>query len=352
LPIVPACADLGLDRQVLASLPDGSVPARVVAVHRGKYSVLGDGPPRLVTLSGRVRHSSPSPAEWPAVGDWIGLDHAGGSVINAVAPRRGTVARTDPGNGRRQVIAAHVDVAFIMTSANRDLNARRLERFVALATGGGVDPIVLLNKTDVADDVDAALAIARRAVGGVAPVLPISALARVGLDTVTSALGARRTAVLLGTSGVGKSTLTNALLGSDRQATAATRAIDDRGRHTTVHRELFTLPDGGLLIDTPGLKLPRMTTDAGDAGDAGFDDIAALEQACRFADCGHGAEPGCAVQEAIAEGRLDPSRLHASQQLQREAAWAEARSDPAARRAREREWRRAIGIEQQDKDTW
>jgi ribosome biogenesis GTPase len=345
----PACADLGFDRHVLAALPSQFTPARVAAVHRGGYTVLGDGPPRLVTLAGRLHHSSLSPSERPAVGDWIALDHPGGPVIQAIAPRRGVVARTDPQTGGQQIIATHVDVAFIVTSANRDLNERRLQRFVALASAGGVDPIVLLNKTDLAGDIDGALATARQAVSGTAPVLPISALAGDGLDTVTSALGARRTAVLLGTSGVGKSTLTNALLGSDRQATATIRTIDDRGRHTTVHRELFTLPDGGLLIDTPGLKLAHMTADAG-AGS--FDEIAALQLECRFVDCRHESEPGCAVQAAIADGRLDPTRLEAARQLEREAAWAEARSDPAARKAREREWRRMIRIENQEKDTW
>ncbi len=349
MPAFPACPDLGLDRHVLATLPDGSTPVRVVAVHRGGYTVLGDGPPRLVSLAGRLRHDSLSPDELPAVGDWVALDQPGGVVIHALADRRGVVARTDPKTGRQQVLAANVDVAFIVTSANRDLNQRRLERFLALAATGGVESIVLLNKIDLAEDVEASLAAARRAVAGAAPVLPISALGNQGLDAVTSALGARRTAVLLGTSGVGKSTLINALLGTTRQATAEIRAVDDRGRHTTVHRELFTLPGGGLLIDTPGLKLPRMTADARAAT---IDELAALEPACRFADCRHENEPGCAVQAAIREGRLDPARLEAARHLEREAAWAGARADPAARKAREREWRRAIRIEQQEKDTW
>jgi ribosome biogenesis GTPase len=335
------CADLGLDRRVHAGLPDGLTPARVVAVHRGGYTVLGDGPPRLVTLAGRLRHNSHTPSERPAVGDWVALDQAGGLVIQTIAPRRGIVARTDPQTGRRQVIAAHVDIAFVVTSANRDLNPQRLQRFVALATSGGVDPIVLLNKTDLAVDVDAALATVRQAVGDTAPVLAISALAGAGLDAVTSALGARRTAVLLGTSGVGKSTLINALLGSSRQATATIRASDDRGRHTTVHRELFTLPDGGLLIDTPGLKLVHMPAEP-DAG--ATDEIMALSRECRFVDCRHETEPDCAVQAAIADGRL-------ARKMTSEAAWAQTRSDPPAQRARGRDWRRAISAEQQEQDT-
>jgi ribosome biogenesis GTPase len=318
-------------------------------MHRGGYVVLGDGPPRLVTLSGRLRHELSSDGTRPAVGDWIALTEPGGVTIDAIAPRRGVIARTNPKTREEQVLAANVDIAFIVTSANRDLSQRRLERFIALAAAGGVEAIVLLNKIDVAVDLEAAMGAAREGAAGVAPVLPISALSGEGMDAVSSALGARRTAVLLGTSGVGKSTLTNALLGSDQQATAPIRAVDDRGRHTTVHRELFVLPDGGLLMDTPGLKLPRMTADAGAAP---FDEIARLEQACRFSDCRHDGEPGCAVEAAIDDGRLDPARLHAAQQLEREAAWAQARADPAAQRRREREWVRKIRVEQPTKDTW
>lgn len=345
----PACAALGLDRRVLATLPADGVPTRVVAVHRGACIVLGDGPPRLATVAGRLRHGALNAAALPAVGDWVALDRRGGTVIQAIAERRGVIARVDPQTGGEQVLAAHVDVAFVVTSANRELNARRLERFVALVAAGGVEAIVLLNKIDLALDIEAALGAIRSVVGELVPVMPISALGKDGLEAVRAVLGPRRTAVLIGASGVGKSTLTNALLGSEHQATAAIRAADDRGRHTTVHRELFTLPDGGLLIDTPGLKLPRMTADAGAAP---FDELAVLERECRFADCGHGSEPGCAVQAAIAEGRLDPGRLDAARHLEREAAWAETRSDPAARRAREREWRRAIRMELNEKDTW
>ncbi len=344
-----ACAALGLDRRVLATLPADGVPTRVVAVHRGACIVLGDGPPRLATVAGRLRHGALNAAALPAIGDWVALDRRGGTVIQAIAERRGVIARVDPQTGGEQVLAAHVDVAFVVTSANRELDARRLERFVALVAAGGVEASVLLNKIDLAVDIEAALGAIRSVVGGLVPVMPISALGGDGLEAVRAVLGPRRTAVLIGASGVGKSTLTNALLGSKHQATAAIRASDDRGRHTTVHRELFTLPDGGLLIDTPGLKLPRMTADAGAAP---FDELAVLERECRFADCGHGSEPGCAVQTAIAEGRLDPGRLDAARHLEREAAWAETRSDPAARRAREREWRRAIRMELNETDTW
>jgi ribosome biogenesis GTPase len=338
LPIFPACADLGLNREILATLPDGCLPARVIAVHRGACTVLGDGPPRLVTVSGRLRHDAQGTAELPAVGDWVALDHAGGVVIVAIAERRGVIARTDSKTGARQTLAANVDVAFVVTSANRELNPRRIERFVALAAAGGAKPVILLNKTDLATDSDDATATIRSVVGSEVPILPISARSGDGLAAVWAMLGARRTAVLLGSSGVGKSTLTNALLGTARQATASIRAIDDRGRHTTVHRELFTLPNGGLLIDTPGLKLPQMTAESGTAA---CDELAELEAQCRFSDCQHGSEPGCAVQAAVAEGRLDPDRLEAARVLRREAEWAESRSATRRGRSGDRTTRRS-----------
>jgi len=349
LPTFPACSDLGLDRRILTSLPGACVPARVVAVHRGACTVLGDGPPRLATTPGRLRHAAQRQADLPAVGDWVALDRSGGAVISAIADRRGVIARTDPQTGSQQILAAHVDVALIVTSANRELNARRIERFVALAAAGGADPVILLNKTDLSTSVHEALGRVRHAVGGALPVLPISALTGAGLETVAAVIGSRRTGVLLGSSGVGKSTLINALLGEARQSTASIRGVDDRGRHTTVRRELFMLPGGALLIDTPGLKLPRMTADAHAAA---FDELTRLADTCRFADCRHEAEPGCAVRAALADGRLDPDRLEAARRLQREAEWADSRSDPKAQRARERARRRTIRINNPNRDSW
>jgi ribosome biogenesis GTPase len=243
------------------------------------------------------------------------------------------LARADPETGRTQVLAANVDVVFVVTSPNRDLNARRLERFVALAVGGGCETVALLNKSDLVDDAGPALAAVRAAVGGEVPVVVCSALSGDGMDVVRSWLAPGRTVALLGTSGVGKSTLANALLGADVQATAAIRAVDDRGRDTTVRRELFELSGGALLIDTPGLKLPRMGADASVA----FDELSALAESCRFGDCSHDGEPGCAVQAAIADGSLDPARLDALRQLQREHAWAESRADARERRRARRQ---------------
>ena len=309
-----------------------SIRARVACRHRGLYTVFIEGEPRLVRLAGRLRHAE----QHPAVGDWVTVADG---VIEEIEPRRGVLARADPHSGRNDVLAANVDVAFIVTSPNRDLSIRRLERFAALASG--CETVALLNKSDLVDEIGPALGTVRAAVGGVMPVVVCSAQTGEGLDVIRSWLKPGVTVALLGTSGVGKSTLANVLLGADIQATAPIRAVDDRGRHTTVRRELFELPGGALLIDTPGLKLPRMSADA----DVSFDELDALAVDCRFSDCTHDAEPGCAVQAAIAAGTLDPARLDAMRALEREQRWASERESAAGRAAREARWR-AIHKEQ------
>jgi len=233
------------------------------------------------------------------------------------------------------MLAANVDVVLVVTSANREFNSRRLERFVALAVDGGAEPVAVLNKADLVDDIEPALTAVRAAVGGEVGVVVCSATSGVGLDVLREWLAPGRTLALLGSSGVGKSTLTNVLLETDVQTTAEIRAVDDRGRHTTVRRELFALPGGALLIDTPGLKLPRVGAE-GAGLDVAFDAVAALAAQCRFVDCTHVSEPGCAVLTAIADGSLDGARLDALRRLERERAWAASREDPTARSARKR----------------
>lgn len=329
----------------------GLVPARVACGHRDMYTLLGLGDePVLARVSGRLRFVADGAGDLPAVGDWVGVS---GGVIRSVLPRRTVIARADPGSGARQVLAANVDVVFVVTSVNRELNARRLERFVALAVSGGAECVVVLNKADLVEEVGAALGEVRAAVGGETPVVVCSAVTGDGLDVVSSWLSAGRTVALLGTSGVGKSTLTNALLGADVQETAPIRAVDDRGRHTTVRRELLMLPSGALLIDTPGLKLPRM--EAGTVVDSAFDEITALAASCRYADCTHSGEPGCAVADAVAAGTLDPGRLDALRALAREQAWADSRDSAegqAKRKRRARQGSRALRRYYQDRSDW
>ena len=307
---------------------DGWSPARVAGVHRGSLDLLGTGGPLTGHVSGRLRHAAAAPDDLPAVGDWVAVDHD--AVVHAVLPRRGGIARADPGGrSEAQVLAANVDVVLVVGSLNRDLNVRRLERMLTLAADARADAVVVLSKADLAEDPWAQVTDVRLALGGTVPVVPISTRAGTGLDALEAWLRPGATAVLLGSSGVGKTTLLNALSGGDR-VTAPIRDGDDRGRHATTARELVPLASGALVIDTPGLRLPRVWEQASGLETA-FADIAALAARCRFADCRHQGEPGCAVAEAVADGRLPADRLAGLAKLERERAWIETRRDARAR---------------------
>jgi ribosome biogenesis GTPase len=297
------------------------VPARVVAAHRGRLDLAGADGALAGRASGRLRHAAADPAELPAVGDWVAVDPASG-VVHAVLPRRGGIARADPGGrSQAQILAANVDVALLLGSLNLDLNVRRLERLLALAVDGGAEPVVVLSKADLVPDPDAHIATVRDALGATVPVIAISTHAGTGLDALSQWLRAGVTAVLLGSSGVGKTTLLNALSGGSRR-TATIRASDDRGRHATTARELVPLASGAVVIDTPGLRLPRMWV-SGDL--SAFSDVLELAAQCRFADCAHGGEPGCAVAAALADGTLAHDRYAGWLKLERERARIDAR---------------------------
>nr|MBA3812403.1 ribosome small subunit-dependent GTPase A [Caulobacteraceae bacterium] len=258
-------------------------------------------------------------------------------VIHQVLPRRTAFTRKAAGpGGGVQVVAANVDVAFLTASLGGDPNPRRLERYLASAWQSGATPVVLLTKADLCPDLDAAVASIERLAAG-APVHALSALTRQGLEALNAYLMPGRTAVMVGSSGAGKSTLLNALLGSERMVTQAIREQDGRGRHTTSHRELILLPGGGLLLDTPGMReLGLWDSEEGLA--ATFEDIEALAAGCKFSDCAHGAEPGCAVRAAIAQGVLDEARLRSHQKLQRELDHLQSKENPVLRAAKRRQW--------------
>jgi ribosome biogenesis GTPase len=320
----------------------GRRPARVVAVHR-ETSIVRDGDgDRPASVSGSFRFEALATADYPTVGDWVALDGEG--VIAAVLPRRSAFKRMAADGTRRgaglddeQIMASNVDVALLVAGLDNDFNLRRIERYLAVAWSSAVTPVVVLNKADLANDIDGRL-VAVSAIAPGVPAIPVSAWTGAGLDDLLAHLRPGTTAAILGSSGVGKSTLVNALLGEARQKTAEVRISDSRGRHTTTHRELFELPGGALLVDTPGIRALEVLG-ADEGLESAFDDVASFAAACRFSDCAHAGEPGCAVRAALDDGRLHEDRLASHRKLEREMARAARQGDPRARAEHRRTWR-------------
>jgi ribosome biogenesis GTPase len=314
------------------------IAARVAAAHRGRLDLLSATGARAGAPSGRMAYGATTAADLPAVGDWVAADAESG-VVHALLPRQGGIARASGHDrGEPQVLAANVDLALVVGSLNRDLNVRRLERFLTLAADAEADALVVLSKADLSDDPAAQALDVRAALGGTVPVLAVSVVDGTGIATLEDWLAPGRTAVLLGSSGVGKTTLLNHLTG-ERRPTLPVRGSDDRGRHATAHRELVPLASGALVIDTPGLRLPRVWEQAGGLRSV-FADIDELALRCRFRDCSHRGEPGCAVAAAIADGRLPADRLAGMEKLAREEAWVASRRDERARSERKRSAKR------------
>jgi ribosome biogenesis GTPase len=312
-------------------------------------------------VSGKFRNRASSPCDFPTVGDWVllrkpmftgtthasdGVAHKGESsnteVIEAIVPRRSGIIRKRPGDTAHdrvegQILAANADVALIVTAAGRDFNLRRLERYLALTSDSGVTPIIVISKLDLAED-GAALV---RDAQGIAPatkVIGVSAISGIGMHLVDDCIPPAKTAVFLGSSGAGKSTLLNKLAGSELQKTLSVKEYDERGKHTTTSRSLFRLGSGALIIDTPGLREIQLWIDPDSLG-ATFPEIAELAATCRFRDCRHESEPGCAVKEALASGVLDMDRFDSFQKLVRESAYVQSREDPLAKAAERALWK-------------
>jgi ribosome biogenesis GTPase len=309
---------------------DGLLPARVARAERERYLLLHEQGMSQAVLAGRLRHEALAPGQLPVVGDWVAARTGSGSGatetagpqhgaarIEAVLPRRTLLARLAPSCGNaQQALAANADLVLLAAGLDHDFNPRRLERGAALAREAGAEPVVVLTKADLRPDRRRELSRVMAAVPG-AHVLSLSSHTGEGLDDLRALLAPGVTAVLLGSSGAGKSTLVNRLLGCERQRTIEVRESDSRGRHATTHRELFLLPGGGLLIDTPGLRAFGLT--GGDGVEDLFADVERFAARCRFQDCRHEAEPGCGVKEAVERGELDAKRYSSFLKLRREA---------------------------------
>jgi len=331
--------------------PPSCQPGRVVAATRGlvlTQTVSGEG---WAVPTGRLRERLQRDEQSLCAGDWVILQPNPGpskaSVIELL-PRSASLTRQGAGPGSRpQCLAANLDLVLLVMGLDRNFNPARMERLLALAWGSGAQPVVLLTKRDLNAQWEAFAA----RIEGIAPGVPvraISAWTSEGLRDVQEHLSEGRTGVMVGSSGAGKSTLLNALMGSELRRTQEVRATDGRGRHTTSLRELFLLPGGGCLIDTPGIREVGLSAEGSDL-DSAFSDIAALAEDCRFRDCTHAAEPGCAVQAALAEGSIDPDRYDHYLRLRREVAFEAARSDEHLWREREEKWRRISKLQKQFK---
>jgi len=302
--------DLGWDASLADAFQEharaGLVPARVALGQRGVYVLLTAEGELRGALTGRLRHEAAGAADLPAVGDWVALRPSateGPAAIHAVLPRSSAFSRKVAGETTdEQVVAANIDTLFLMSGLDREFNPRRIARSLVLAWESGASAVLLLNKADACTDPAARAEEAQRVAAGV-PVHVVSARMGTGLEALATYLRRGRTVALVGSSGVGKSTLVNRLLGREAQATREVRARDGRGQHVTTRRELILLPGGSLLIDTPGWRELQLWAEGAGIGQA-FEDVAALAAGCRFRDCAHGQEPGCAVRDGLPDDRL------------------------------------------------
>jgi ribosome biogenesis GTPase len=319
----------------------GYAVGRVALEHKRMYRVYTEWGELLAEISGKLRHEALMREDYPAVGDWVVISprpQEQRATIHAILPRKSKFSRKAAGETiEEQIVAANVDTVFLINALNQDFNPRRLERYLILAWESGANPVIILSKSDLCTDIEEKVAVVESIAIGV-PVHVISAWEGRGLDQLSPYLSEGKTIALLGSSGAGKSTLINVLLGEEVQKVQEVRHKDDRGRHTTTHRELFVTPHGALVIDTPGMRELQLWH-SHEGFQETFEDIETLAQQCRFSDCRHHTEPGCAVQAALASGELEQSRFAQYLKLQRELAYLARKDDVRAQLAEKQKWK-------------
>lgn len=321
---------------------EGYEVGRVAIQHKGAYTLLTEHGELRGEITGKMLYFSDSPLDLPAVGDWVAIRprvEENAATIHELLPRKSRFVRKAPGEKvEEQVVAANIDNVFLVTGLDGDYNLKRLERYLVLAWESGANPIVVLNKIDLCED-QSALLQEVQAVALSVPILMMSALGNEGVEAMRPYLGPGLTGALLGSSGVGKSTIINQLLGEDRQRVKEVRATDSRGRHTTTYRELIALPFGGLLMDTPGMRELQLWG-SGEGFDDTFEDIHRVAEQCRFRDCQHFAEPGCAVRAALEDGTLTTRRYESYLKLQKELAYQHRKSDLMTELKEKSKWKK------------
>ena len=331
-----------LAEQFAAYAEGEMIPGRIALEHKHLYRIYTEHGELLGEISGKMRHQALTREDYPAVGDWVVITPRPGegkATIHAILPRKSKFSRKVAGNTtEEQIVAVNVDTVFLVNALNNDYNVRRLERYLILAWESGANPVIVLSKADLCEDVDARLAEVETIAMGV-PVHVISAEKEEGLDSLTPYFQEGHTVALLGSSGVGKSTLINRICGQEKQRVNDVRQGDDRGKHTTTHRELICLPQGGIVIDTPGMRELQMWEADTGFRDA-FEDIEELAELCQFSDCQHQKEPGCAIRIAIQDGTLSQERYANYQKLQRELAYLARKEDTRARLAEKERWKK------------
>ncbi|MFD2615904.1 ribosome small subunit-dependent GTPase A [Terrilactibacillus laevilacticus] len=329
-----------------SSIAEGQTIARVISEYKQQYKVLTENGELFAEITGKMRHEALSREDFPAVGDWVVVEERlqeQKATIHTILPRFSKFSRKAAGNRTdEQIVATNMNTVFLVMALNRDFNLRRLERYLMMAYESGANPVIILSKSDLCEDIDNKVSDVESIAFGV-PIYPVSAKENTGMNELKNYLGKGQTIVFLGSSGAGKSTLTNWLCGEEIQKVSYIREDDDRGRHTTTHRELIVLQSGGAIIDTPGMRELQLWDASDESVSHSFSDIEELTTQCRFRNCTHQNEPGCSVKEALEEGKLEQSRFNSYLKLQRELAFLERKMDKQAQLKEKNKWKKIAG---------